>query len=227
MRIRTERKIHWIPCVFGTLQLMKKFHRGLKQGDPLSPFLFILIIESLHISVQRVVDTCLFRGVSIGSSLHLSHLFYADDAIFLGHWSDSDIDTIVRVLDCFYRASGLRINMTKSKIMGISVSSDIVDHTASKIGCATLKPLFSYLGSKVGGLMSRIQSWDEIMNTLPGRLSKWKMKTLSIGGRLTLLKSILGSMPIYHLPLFKAPSKVLQRRLVEKGHGDWFCREFI
>ncbi|GJR25069.1 RNA-directed DNA polymerase, eukaryota, reverse transcriptase zinc-binding domain protein [Tanacetum coccineum] len=188
-----------------------KFHRGLKQGDPLSPFLFILIMESLHISVQRVVDAGLFRGVSIDSSLHLSHLFYADDAVFLGHWSDSNIDTIVRVLECFYRASGLRINMSKSKIMGISVSNNIVDQAASKIGCATLKPPFSYLGSKVGGLMSRIQSWDETMSTLAARLSKWKMKTLSIGGRLTLLKSTLSSMPIYHLSLFKVPSKVLQK----------------
>ncbi|GJR83958.1 RNA-directed DNA polymerase, eukaryota, reverse transcriptase zinc-binding domain protein [Tanacetum coccineum] len=57
-----------------------QFHRGLKQGDPLSPFLFILIMESLHISVQRFVNAGLFRGVSIGPSLHLSHIFYADDA---------------------------------------------------------------------------------------------------------------------------------------------------
>ncbi|GKF23313.1 hypothetical protein Tco_0075635 [Tanacetum coccineum] len=86
----------------------------------------------------------------------------------------------------------------------------IVEQAASKTGCASLKPPFSYLGSKVGGLMSRIQSWDEIMNTLAARLSKWKMKTLSIGGRLTLLKSVLGSMPIYHLSLFKAPSKAFK-----------------
>ncbi|GJX30274.1 RNA-directed DNA polymerase, eukaryota [Tanacetum coccineum] len=60
-----------------------QFHRGLKQGDPLSPFLFLLIMESLHISMQRVVDADLFRGIQVGSSLQVSHLFYADDAVFM------------------------------------------------------------------------------------------------------------------------------------------------
>ncbi|GKA41711.1 RNA-directed DNA polymerase, eukaryota, reverse transcriptase zinc-binding domain protein, partial [Tanacetum coccineum] len=186
-----------------------QFHRGLKQGDPLSPFLFLLIMESLHISMQRVVDAGLFRGIQVGSSLQVSHLFYADDAVFMGHWSEANIDTILRVLDCFYHASGLRINMLKSKLMGISVSSDKVDQAAKKIGCAILQVPFSYLGSKVGCLMSRIQSWSEIVNNILTRLSKWKLKTLSIGGRLTLLKSVLGSLPIYHMSLFKVPAKVL------------------
>ncbi|GJV24883.1 RNA-directed DNA polymerase, eukaryota, reverse transcriptase zinc-binding domain protein [Tanacetum coccineum] len=75
--------------------------------------------------------------------------------------------------------------------MGISVSSDKVDQAAKKIGCAILQVPFSYLGSKVGCLMSRIQSWSEIVNNILTRLSKWKLKTLSIGGRLTLLKSVL------------------------------------
>ena len=61
-----------------------QFFRGLKQGDPLSPFLFILIMESLHISFQRVVEAGLFSGIKINSMVNLSHLFYADDAIFLG-----------------------------------------------------------------------------------------------------------------------------------------------
>nr|GEU33492.1 RNA-directed DNA polymerase, eukaryota [Tanacetum cinerariifolium] len=157
-----------------------QFHRGLKQGDPLSPLLFILIMESLHISVQRVVDTGMFRGISMGLSLKLSHLFYADDVFFMGPWSDSNIDIIVHVLECFYRALGLRINMNKSKLMGISMANVNVDQAATKIGCATLKAHFSYIGSKVGGLMSRVQSWNEIVNNLVARLSKWKMKTLSI-----------------------------------------------
>ncbi|GKB28475.1 RNA-directed DNA polymerase, eukaryota [Tanacetum coccineum] len=168
-----------------------QFQKGLKQGDPLSPFLFILIMETLHISMQRVVDAGMFKGIKLGNSLQMSHLFYADDAIFMGHWSDSNLDTILRVLDCFYHASGLHINMIKSKLMGISVPSAKVDEAANKIRCATLKVPFSYLGSKVGYLMSRTQSWNDIVNTILTRLSRWKLKTLSIGGRLTVLKYVL------------------------------------
>ena len=86
-----------------------------------------------------------------------------------------------------------------------------MNHAARKIGCLTFKTPFYYLGIKVGSLMSRINSWDEIVNKLLSRLSRWKMKTLSIGGRLTLLKSVLGSTPIYYMSLFKVPIQVLKR----------------
>nr|GEV30531.1 RNA-directed DNA polymerase, eukaryota [Tanacetum cinerariifolium] len=128
-----------------------QFYKGLKQGDPLSFFLFILVMESLRISFQRVVDVGLFKGIELAPSLNLSYMFYADDAILMGQWSESNIDIIVKVLDCFNRAFGLRINMTKSKLLGISVEDDKVKQAAAKIGCNTLKTPFSCLGSKVGG----------------------------------------------------------------------------
>ncbi|GKA76708.1 RNA-directed DNA polymerase, eukaryota, reverse transcriptase zinc-binding domain protein [Tanacetum coccineum] len=87
--------------------------------------------------------------------------------------------------------NGLRINMNKSKLMGIYVANNKVDQVAAKIGCETLKAPFSYLGLKVGDLISRIQTWNDMLNKFTARLSKWKMKTLSIGGRLMLLKSVL------------------------------------
>nr|GEV02103.1 RNA-directed DNA polymerase, eukaryota, reverse transcriptase zinc-binding domain protein [Tanacetum cinerariifolium] len=61
-----------------------QFHIGLKQGDPLFPFLFILIMESLHLSLKKVMNAGLFTGISLDNSLTISHLFYADDAIFVG-----------------------------------------------------------------------------------------------------------------------------------------------
>nr|GEW88556.1 RNA-directed DNA polymerase, eukaryota [Tanacetum cinerariifolium] len=68
-------------------------------------------MESLHVSLQRVVDAGLFNGIKLDSSLQISHLFYADDAIFMG-----------------------QINMNKSNLMGISVDSNKVKHAAAKIG---------------------------------------------------------------------------------------------
>ncbi|GJU16143.1 RNA-directed DNA polymerase, eukaryota [Tanacetum coccineum] len=159
-----------------------QFYKGLKQGDPLSPFLFILIMESLHLSFQRVVNAGMFKGIMLSSSLNLSHMFYADDAVFVGQWCDGNVDTLVHVLECFFRALGLQINMCKSKIMSVGVEEDKVKRATSKLGCLILKPPLSYLGLKVGGLMSRVQAWDEMVDQVTARLSKWKMKTLSIGG---------------------------------------------
>ncbi|GKA31765.1 hypothetical protein Tco_0718132, partial [Tanacetum coccineum] len=101
--------------------------------------------------------------------------------------------------------------MGQCKLMGIAADDDTVIQAARSIGCLQLKPPFSNLGSKIGGLMSRINSCDEIVNKLLAHLSKWKMKTLFIGGRLTLLKSVLGSTPIFYMSLFKVPSEVLKR----------------
>ncbi|GJW97306.1 RNA-directed DNA polymerase, eukaryota, reverse transcriptase zinc-binding domain protein [Tanacetum coccineum] len=122
-----------------------QFFKGLKQGDPLSPFLFILIMESLHLSFQRVVDAGMYTGIKLCSSLNLSHLFYADDVMFVGQWCDSNINTLVHALECFHRASGLKINMSKSKILGIHVEAVKVKQAASKLGCLILNTPFSYL----------------------------------------------------------------------------------
>ncbi|GKC84144.1 RNA-directed DNA polymerase, eukaryota, partial [Tanacetum coccineum] len=186
--------------------------RGLKQGDPLSPFLFILIMESLHLSFQRIVNAGMFQGIKLGGGLvKLSHMFFADDAVFVGQWCENNITTLTHVLECFHKVSGLRINMSKSKILGVHVDSTIVHRAALKLGCLVLKIPFMYLGTIVGGNMSRIDSWDVVVEKVKKRLSNWKMKTLSVGGRLTLVKSVLGSMPLYHMSLFKAPSGVLNR----------------
>nr|GEZ58252.1 RNA-directed DNA polymerase, eukaryota, reverse transcriptase zinc-binding domain protein [Tanacetum cinerariifolium] len=107
-------------------------------------------------------------------------------------------------------ASGLRINMKKSKLMRIAVDASRVDQAIRQIGCMSLKMPFKYLGSVVGDRMSRVKSWNDVINALVTRLSRWKLKTISIEGRLTLLKSVLGSTPIFHTSIYKVPMVVLR-----------------
>nr|GEU93941.1 RNA-directed DNA polymerase, eukaryota [Tanacetum cinerariifolium] len=187
------------------------FEKAFDLGDPLSPFLFILFMESLHISFNNVMSAGLFKGIRMDDSLTLSHLFYADDVVFVRKWDILNLSIIVNVLKWFFLASGLKINLHKSKLMGIGVPNGVVVSAARFIGCSTLYTPFSYFGVKVGGYMSRINSWEDVIAKLASRLSKWKLKTLSIGGHLTLIKSVLSSLPFFHMPIFKVPKCILNK----------------
>nr|GEY38241.1 RNA-directed DNA polymerase, eukaryota [Tanacetum cinerariifolium] len=125
----------------------------------------------------QVVDEGLFKGIFLPNSIFISHLFYADDAMFLGEWSDGNLQCIINLLKSFFLASGLQINIFKSQLLGVGVPRSVVEQSASSIGCSILSNQFRYLGVMV--------------------------KTLSIGGRLTLLKSVLGASPIYNMSIFK------------------------
>nr|GEW42763.1 RNA-directed DNA polymerase, eukaryota, reverse transcriptase zinc-binding domain protein [Tanacetum cinerariifolium] len=178
------------------------------------------VMESLHLSFQRVVDVGLFSGIKLDSLMSVSHLFYADDAIFMGQWNQPNIDTIVRVLKVFHSASGLRINMKKSKLMGITVDASRVEQAIRQISCMALKMPFKYLGSVVRDRMSRVKSWNDVIDTLVTRLSRWKLKPISIGGRLTFFKSVLGSTLIFHMSIYKVPMAVL--RIMEGIRARFF-----
>ncbi|GKC01049.1 RNA-directed DNA polymerase, eukaryota [Tanacetum coccineum] len=152
------------------------FHCGLKQGDLLALLLFILVMESLHLSFSRVVEAGLFKGIRLNSSLSLYDLFYAGDAL----------------------------------IIGVGIPRSDIETAASSIGCSIMDNQFRYLGVMVGGNMSHHKAWEDVVLKLRSRLSKWKVKTLSIGGRLTLLKSVRGASPLYNMSIFKAPKGVLK-----------------
>ncbi|GJS59377.1 RNA-directed DNA polymerase, eukaryota [Tanacetum coccineum] len=114
--------------VNGFLTSEFKFYKGLKQGDPLLPYLVMLIVESLNLSFKNLLNACIFNGIHIDDSLIMSHLFYADDAVFVDKWDKSNLMTIVNVLECFFLASGLKINLHKSKLI---VSMGVINNMES------------------------------------------------------------------------------------------------
>nr|GEX23617.1 RNA-directed DNA polymerase, eukaryota, reverse transcriptase zinc-binding domain protein [Tanacetum cinerariifolium] len=106
----------------------------------------------------------LIGRINLSPLVNLSHMFYVDDAVSVGQWCNGNINNLVHVLECFFQASGLRINMCKSKIMGDNVGDEKVKSAASKLGCLIFNTLFSYLGTKAGGNMCRVQAWTKVVD---------------------------------------------------------------
>ena len=86
-----------------------------------------------------------------------------------------------------------------------------VNVMARVTGCAAGNLPFIYLGLPVGSKMNRISHWQGFVDRFQTKLSSWKASLLSIGGRLTLIKSILGSIGIYYMSIFKVPVCIINR----------------
>ncbi|KAJ0878597.1 putative RNA-directed DNA polymerase [Helianthus annuus] len=185
--------------------------KGMRQGDPISPFLFVVAMEALSCLFNRACEENVFKGITLpDNNTNVSHLLFADDAMIMGIWDRENISNVIRILRCFHVCSGLKINLNKSSIFGIGVSTEDIIETASWIGCRVDSIPFKYLGLTVGANMNRINNWRPVYDIFEKRLSLWKAALLSIGGRVTLIRSVLESLPTYFMSLYKAPKKVIK-----------------
>ena len=99
--------------------------RGLRQGDPLSPFLFLLAAERFHVLMESMLVNNLFTSFRVGNSgtTVVSHLQFADDTLILGEKSWANIRAMRAVLLLFQTLSGLKVNFSKSLLVGMNVAT--------------------------------------------------------------------------------------------------------
>ena len=189
-----------------------KLQRGLRQGDPLSPFLFMLVGEVLNKVILKATNTGLWSGLEIRKNgLKITHLQYADDTLIFSEAKMESLRNIKKALILFNLASGLQVNFHKSSIIGINTSKTWLQKAADSLLCKVGDIPFTYLGLPIGGNMSRIHAWDPIVSKVEKKLATWKGRMLSIGGRLTLIKASLSNLPIYYMSIFPIPMGVAKK----------------
>jgi hypothetical protein len=197
--------------------------RGLRQGDPLSPFLFLIVVEGLAGMMSKAVEIGKFKGYEVSDSLHFQMLQFADDTILMGEGSWENIWTIKSLLRGFELVSGLRINFVKSKLYGIGVDSRLLEAGASFLSCRADVVPFKFLGIPVGANPRRRDTWNPVVEALTKRLNSWNSRHLSFGGRITLINSVLSSLPLYYFSFYRAPCCVIKSLERIQHNFLWGC----
>ena len=185
--------------------------RGLRQGDPLSPFLFLLAVEGLNVLMTAAVNLSLSTGYMVGAQTPTMsfHLQFADHTLLIGAKSWVNVRALRAILVLFENMSGLKVNYHKSMLFGINIEDSWLSEAASILSCKISRIPFVYLGLPIGGDPRRLHFWDPVVACLKSRLWEWKIKTLSYGGRLILLKFVLSSLPVYALSFFRTPVGII------------------
>jgi hypothetical protein len=196
--------------------------RGLRQGDSLSPLLFVLVMEALSRLMDRAVVRGYLEGFSVdnanASSLKVSHMLFADDTLVFCGATRDQLQHLKGVLLCFEAVSELRINLGKSEIVPVGPIAD-VDNLVQVLGGRIASLPMKYMGLPLGARYKSKDIWNPILEKMERRLVGWKRSYFSKGGRLTLIKSTLSSLPTYFLSLFAVPASVAHR--IEKLQRDF------
>ncbi|XP_030502458.2 uncharacterized protein LOC115717615 [Cannabis sativa] len=173
--------------------------RGLRQGDPLSPYLFILCSEVLSKLVLRAEARKQISGLKIGKKANpITHLFYADDAIFYCKASVTEAEQLGICIDTYERWSGQLVNRRKSGIV-FSPKTNVAEKNLihERLEIQLLDKREKYLGNPFFTSGSRRDDCNFLIEKMFQGLEGWKAKQLSFAGRQTLISSVLHSIPCY------------------------------
>jgi hypothetical protein len=193
--------------VNGQLSHPFKPHRGIRQGDLLSPYLFILCADVFSRMLTNNQDQSKITGIKIAQDApKVSHLFFADNSLIFCKANKAEAENLLGVFEDYQRISGQKINMEKSEMtFSPYIQQHIKDEFHSILPFSITSNISKYLGMPTQIGQSRQASFNFIMNKVRNKLKGWKERHLSYAGRGILISAVIQALPTYLMSCFLLP----------------------
>jgi hypothetical protein len=184
--------------------------RGLRQGDPLSPYLFIICANVFSNLITKAQQGKAIHGVKVAHGApEISHLLFVDDSLLFCRATDQEAQEIKNIILDYQEASGQLVNMDKSEI----IFSKHVPHYRKEairqiLPMQQVSQFSKYLGMPTHMGRSKMQTFNYIQDCVWKKLKGWKAKHLSFAGRSTLIKVVAQAIPTYVMSCFLLPKEL-------------------
>lgn len=224
---------HWVQLIMQCIstpsfsikmngEFLPTFHptRGLRQGDPLSPYLFIIVANLLSFLIRNAMNMGSLKGIKLNQWCPtLSHLFFADDAVFFLNGTLMECQNLSNILNQYCLASGQTINRNKSGVFfSPCCPTSLQENLAGELWVPMLQRCGKYLGIPTDWGRSKRDMFSWLLSRVHSKLEGWKEKLVSKGGKEVLLKTVIQSIPQYAMSVFKIPislCKVIEKRMAK------------
>lgn len=201
--------------------------RGIRQGDPISPYIFTLCMERLNHIIQDSIMEGSWNPIRLSrGGPPIYHLFFADDFLLFGEASSSQVETMVECIQRFCDASGQRMNRAKTRVcFSNNVHINRALALSQQMGVGLTGDLGKYLGIPLLHKRASNVTFAPILEKTQKKLSSWKKNFLSLAGRTTLIRSVLSALSSYHMQTMLLPKGLLneieqQSRCFLWGEGE-------
>lgn len=228
------RFVKWITSCISTTMFSVKLNgalcdyfegkRGLRQGDPLSPYVFALVMNTLSTMLDSKGEE--FKHHWRCKPLDLTHLFFAENVLLFCHGDKNSIAFIMNTVNKFSRISGLLPNCLKSHVFFSNCSEEVTswfnDHYSIPTGSLPVR----FLGVPLISSQLTFNNCVPLLQKLTRRINCWTSILLSFAGRLQLLRAVLFAIQSFWTAHFILPKLVLKNivqiltRFLWKGNTE-------